>query len=47
MQPAMGAGVASSRSARPGGARLQSLLTHCAFGTGLFAAGVALQWLRF
>lgn len=46
MQPAMGAGIASSRSARPGSARLQSLLTHCAFGIGLFATGVLMQWLR-
>jgi hypothetical protein len=39
MQPAMGAGIASSRAKRPGAARLQSLLVHAAFGAGLFAAG--------
>lgn len=46
MQPAMGAGVASSRSTRPGSARLQSLLTHCAFGIGLYATGLVTQWLH-
>ncbi len=45
MQPAMGAGIASSRNRRPGAARLQSLLTHAAFGTGLFAAGWGLKLL--
>jgi hypothetical protein len=39
MQPAMGAGIASSRTKKPGAARLQSLLVHTAFGVGLFAAG--------
>ncbi|WP_375785691.1 DUF2938 domain-containing protein [Bradyrhizobium sp. Pha-3] len=39
MQPAMGAGVAASRTPRPWAARLQSLLTHAVFGVGLYAAG--------
>lgn len=39
LQPGMGAGVAASRTARPGAARLQSLITHCIFGIGLYAAG--------
>ncbi len=41
MQPAMGAGVAASRTPRPAAARLQSLLTHGIFGLGLYAAGWA------
>jgi hypothetical protein len=39
MQPGMGAGVAASRTPRPGAARLQSLITHTFFGLGLYAAG--------
>ena len=39
MQPGMGAGIAASRTPRPGAARLQSLITHAVFGLGLYAAG--------
>ena len=39
MQPAMGSGVAASRTPRPNAARLQSLVTHAVFGVGLYAAG--------
>ncbi len=39
LQPGMGAGVAASRTPRPGAARLQSLITHTIFGLGLYAAG--------
>jgi len=39
MQPAMGAGIAASRTPRPGAARFQSLVTHAIFGLGLYAAG--------
>ena len=46
MQPGMGAGVAASRTPRPGAARLQSLITHAVFGFGLYAAGWALRLLR-
>lgn len=40
MQPAMGAGVAASRTPRPTAARLQSFLTHTIFGLGLYASGL-------
>jgi hypothetical protein len=40
MQPAMGAGVAASRTPRPAPARLQSLITHAIFGLGLYASGL-------
>lgn len=43
MQPCMGAGIAARRTARPGAARLQSLVTHIVFGLGLFAAGWAMR----
>jgi hypothetical protein len=42
MQPAMGAGIAASRTPRPGAARFQSLVTHAVFGLGLYATG----WLQ-
>ena len=45
MQPGMGAGIASSRTRRPGAARLQSLITHAVFGVGLYAAGWAANYL--
>jgi hypothetical protein len=39
MQPGMGAGIAASRTSRPGAARMQSLITHAVFGFGLYGAG--------
>lgn len=39
MQPAMGFGIAASRTPRPAAARLHSLVTHGVFGLGLYAAG--------
>lgn len=39
MQPAMGAGVAASRTPHPAAARIHSLVTHGVFGLGLYAAG--------
>jgi len=43
MQPGMGAGIAASRTPRPGSARLQSIITHAVFGLGLYASGQALH----
>jgi hypothetical protein len=42
MQPAMGAGIAASRTPRPSRARLQSLVTHTVFGLGLYVAARAI-----
>ncbi|WP_042883691.1 DUF2938 domain-containing protein [Cupriavidus necator] len=39
MQPAMGAGIAASRTPRPNVARVHSLVTHAVFGLGLYMAG--------
>lgn len=44
MQPGMGAGIAARRTARPGAARLQSLITHAIFGVGLYASGWAANY---
>jgi DUF2938 family protein len=41
MQPGMGAGIAASRTPRPGAARLQSLVNHAVFGIGLFVGAEA------
>jgi hypothetical protein len=44
MQPAMGAGIAASRTPRPNAARLQSLITHATFGLGLYLAGTLVSY---
>ena len=38
MQPAMGAGIAASRTPRPAAARFHSLILHAVFGLGLYLA---------
>jgi hypothetical protein len=45
MQPAMGMGVAASRTSRPRSARIQGLVTHAVFGLGLYAGGWAANFL--
>jgi hypothetical protein len=45
MQPGMGAGIAASRTPRPGSARIQSLLTHAVFGLGLYAGAWVTNFL--
>lgn len=46
MQPGMGAGIAASRTPRPGAARIRSLVNHALFGFGLYASGWALRLLH-
>lgn len=43
LQPALGLGVASSRTANPMQARLKSLMTHAAFGVGLWVCALAVS----
>ena len=45
MQPGMGAGIAASRTPRPGTARVQSLLNHAVFGLGLYLSARLAQLL--
>ena len=45
MQPAMGLGIAASRTPRPGAARLRSVVTHTVYGVGLYAS--AWVWAVF
>ncbi|WP_333849478.1 DUF2938 domain-containing protein [Leclercia sp.] len=42
LQPALGFGIAASRTPRPWLARLLSLLTHMAYGFGLYVAALAM-----
>ncbi|RUO25529.1 DUF2938 domain-containing protein [Aliidiomarina minuta] len=46
MQPAMGAGIAASRTPSPNAARLQSLITHAVFGLGLYASAMLVQFFN-
>ena len=39
MQPAMGAGIAASRTPNPNAARLRSVVTHTVYGIGLYVSG--------
>jgi hypothetical protein len=43
MQPAMGAGVAASKTPDPRAARLRNLATHTVYGIGLFASAAAIS----
>lgn len=45
MQPAMGAGIAASRTPKPWLARARSIVTHFIFGIGLCVSGVTRQAL--
>lgn len=45
VQPAMGAGIASSRTATPLRNCLRSLATHAVFGAGLYLAARAAAWI--
>jgi len=44
MQPAMGAGIASSRTPAPVRNALRSLANHAVFGAGLYLAAAFIQW---
>jgi hypothetical protein len=43
MQPAMGAGIAGSRSPNPAATRIRNLGTHAIYGVGLYVAAVAMS----
>jgi len=45
MQPALGWGIAASKTPAPGKARLNSAMTHLIYGLGLYLSAVALQAL--
>lgn len=45
LQPALGLGIASSKTPKPARARLKSLVTHVVFGVGLYLCAVALSQL--
>ncbi len=45
MQPAMGAGVAGSRTPNPAATRLRNLATHAAYGIGLYVTALLCSFL--
>lgn len=45
MQPALGAGIASSRTPTPAKNCLRSLANHTVFGIGLYLAAVFVAWI--
>lgn len=45
MQPAMGAGIAASRTPAPVRNCLRSLANHSVFGAGLYLSATALEWV--
>jgi hypothetical protein len=45
MQPALGLGVAASRTPHPMQARVKSLVTHTVFGVGLYSCALGLTYL--
>jgi hypothetical protein len=47
MQPALGLGIASSKTPNPAQARLKSLMTHTVFGLGLYLSALLLAALLF
>lgn len=44
MQPAMGAGIASSKAPNPNVARLRSIAAHTVFGFGLYVTASLIAW---
>jgi hypothetical protein len=47
MQPAMGAGIAASRTPDPNAARWRSVVMHAVFGLGLYAAGWTVRFVEW
>ena len=45
MQPAMGSGIASSKTAAPLKNSFRSLVNHTVFGAGLYLAAASIEWL--
>ena len=45
LQPALGAGIASSKTPRPVFNSIKSLITHTVFGLGLYLAALVTAWL--
>lgn len=45
MQPAMGSGIASSKTAMPIRNSLKSLINHAVFGCGIYLTSLAIRWI--
>lgn len=46
LQPAMGAGIAASRTIKPNLVRLHSIINHAVFGFGLFLSAIAIKLIN-
>jgi hypothetical protein len=46
LQPALGAGIASSKTPAPVFNTVKSLVTHMVFGLGLYLAASATAWIH-
>ena len=46
LQPSFGLGVAASRTPHPTQARLKSLVTHTAFGVGMYVCALGVSYVR-
>jgi len=46
MQPALGLGIAASRTPNPTHARMKSLVTHTVFGVGLYVCALGVSYVR-
>ncbi|MBB1478714.1 DUF2938 domain-containing protein [Pseudoalteromonas sp. SG41-2] len=42
MQPALGLGIAASKTPRPASARVKSCVSHCVFGAGIYISSLVL-----
>ena len=45
MQPSLGLGIAASKTPNPTQARLKSLMTHTAYGIGLYVCGLGVSYV--
>ena len=45
MQPAMGLGIAASRTSVPWRSCLRSMVNHAVFGLGLYLTAIAIEWI--
>lgn len=45
MQPAMGLGVAATKTTSPFKNCIRSLINHCVFGAGLFLSACVIEWI--
>lgn len=45
MDPALGAGIAASKSPNPAASRMRSVMNHAVFGIGLYLSALLVAWI--